>query len=182
MAKAVAVSHFHISLENYKHGRPYIVVLIPFGYTFFDLLQIIKIYTGYSDKYSWEVLLPYYNNINLLAYFKKENFNEIKLFEYYQTYPNTIWNYGSIRMDIGRRTIKNSSKSYPFVDNGVGKFPTEDEFMKKIKIKNIDQSYKKDENREFDEKLKEYFKGKYKISDEIDEYFSWRNVNKLIRI
>jgi hypothetical protein len=39
--------------------------------------------------------------------------------------------------------------------------------------------FEKEELKEIDEKLKDYFKNKYKISDELSEFFTWGNGYKL---
>ena len=183
MAKSVVAKNMSISLENCVHGKPYIRIIVPVEYTFFDFLQIIKICTGYSDNYKWEVFLPHYGNSNILNHYKKTSLDEIKLIEYFESYPNTIWKYGSIEIGSGWRSNYNYKKSYPSVQIEVGTFPTEEEFMKKIKIKNIDQLHKdKEDFKGLDEKLKDYFTSKYKISDQPGADYNGHMGNKLIRI
>ena len=182
MAKTVVAKSMRIILENYKYGRPGIYIFVPVEYTFQDFLQIIKISTGYSENHTWEVFLLNFNFINILKHFKRKNLEEIKLIEYFESYPNTLWEYGPIKINAGWRGNYNYNKSYPTVQMGIGTFPTENEFLKKLKIEDTDQVHEeKGYYKNIDEKLKEYFKKIYTISDEGGSNYNGREGNKLIK-
>jgi hypothetical protein len=184
MGKYVVAKGISITLENYKHGTPHIYIYTPVEYTFYDFLEIVKMYTGYSDKYDWNIFLPYYDDINILIHYKKDSLDEIKLIEYFEGLPDTKWLYGKILLDVGWRYIKKYTKAYPSVLFAQGKFPTEEEFIKNKKIKDIDRLYGKDDWKDFDERLKEHFRKRYKISNELvgKDYNGYEDSNKIIKI
>jgi hypothetical protein len=51
MAKFIVSKDFHIELDNYKHGSPYVCIKTPIDFSYLDLIQIIKIYTNYKNIY-----------------------------------------------------------------------------------------------------------------------------------
>jgi hypothetical protein len=177
-------------LKNFKQGKPVFRVYIPLEYRFSDLFEIIKIYTGYySDNYDF----LYYENSNgweknikklasLKTYFSNRSYDEIRLSEYFESKGATEYFNGSIRIFIYSRNIRNQTKVYPEVYNANGIFPTEEEFKKGRTNKDMDKLTEKDELKGFDEKMKEYFKKKYKISDELSEFYTWSNACKLEQI
>jgi hypothetical protein len=227
MAKYVRATFVNIFLRNYRHGTPNFRLDIPYDYTVSDLIEIVKICTGYSNKYGWEIFV--FNNyldkfdmetlqpihdkkakkIPFKTYFENKTIDEVTLAEIREARSklnNSLGtplelNYGPIIIhtyqDI-RRSRKGITKVYPDVYNRTGVFPTEEEFIKNVRIEGngtkngiheresvvdiIGKEFKKSELKEYDEKLKECFKGKYKKSDEPDKDSGYEDMFKLIRI
>jgi hypothetical protein len=157
--------------------EPYVHLTIPLDLSFLDLINIIKMYTNYGDAYEWDFYFDYYN-MNLLSKHKKEEFDDIKIRQYMATSAYNKCVYGPFEFILHKRNFKKYTKVYPIADEADGIFPTEEEFIKKIPTK--DKKYTKDDLTEFNEKLKEIFRKKYKISDEIDDW--GYGSNKLVRI
>jgi len=210
MAKSILSMCFSMELRNFKKGYPIFRVDVPVEYTFADLIQIIKIITGYGDKYDWDFV--YYENthhtvdyekyigdkkaVSIKSYFDNRNYDEIRWSERDRS---SFFNggvteciYGDMRIDISTRSDRKQTKVYPEMYNAEGIFPSEKEFEKGITNKvrkklgtlremlaKTERLFEKEELKEIDEKLKDYFKNKYKISDELSEFFTWGNGYKL---
>lgn len=194
MAKFIIAATLTIQIENYSHGRPCLQMEMTMSYSLRDIIEIIKMYTDYTDTYDWSFRNPYEENKNLSLAKNKEQIENTSFSEYRNITPYVICYYGPIEIHLGVRGFKKYTKVYPTIYQAVGKFPTEEEFAKNIKISDIDGKYTiprkplpstshviNDDLIEYGERLKEYFKSKYKISDEIDESSTFKN-NKLARI
>ncbi|MDR0604411.1 MAG: hypothetical protein LBG80_08940 [Bacteroidales bacterium] len=168
MAKFIVAKDFHIELDNCKYGSPYIRIKMPIDFSYLDLIQIIKIYTNYKDTYEWDFFFPYYQ-MNLLSKHKKEELGNIKIRQYFEVPPNMDCIYGPIKINIGKmaKSFNKYHKVYPVAFEAAGIFPSEEEFRNKKLLKDITKKYTEEDLKEFNSILKEYFKNKYKISDEI---------------
>lgn len=193
MGKFIIAQTLTIKIENYSHGYPYIQMDTPMSYSLFDMIQIIKMYTSYTDKYNWKFRNPYEENKNLSLENDREKIENTSFGKYRSVTPYILCTYGPIEILLGVRGFLKYAKVYPTIYQAVGKFPTEDEFEKNIKISDIDGKYTiprkslpsaehviSDSLAEYGERLKEYFKTKYKISNEIDEESTFKP-NKLIK-
>ncbi|MDR2921619.1 MAG: hypothetical protein LBV72_19920 [Tannerella sp.] len=193
MGKFILAATLNITIENYSHGSPCIQMVTPMTYSLFDLVQIIRLYTGYSDTYDWTFINPYEKNKDLSLRNNSDNLENVKLNEFRNITPFIKCIYGSIEMHLGVRGHLKYGKVYPTIYQAVGKFPTEEEFIKNIQIPDIDGKYTipgkslpsashliNNDLIEYGEKLKDYFKNKYKISNEIEEESTFKP-NKLVR-
>jgi hypothetical protein len=168
MAKWIPAKDIYIRLENYKHGEPYVYLIMPLDFSFADFIQTIKIATNYGDRFEWDFYFDYYN-MNLLSKYKKEEFCDIKLRQYMEVSTNNKCNYGPLTFYLQKRGyFHKHTKVHPIIKEAVGIFPTEDEFIKKAFVKDINKKHPEEYLKNTNEKLKEIFKTKYKISDEID--------------
>jgi len=193
MGKFILAATLTIKIENYSHGSPYIQMETPMTYSLFDLVQIIKLYTNYSNTYDWTFINPYEENKNLSLRNDKDNLENVKFNKYRNITPFIKCFYGPIEMHLGVRGHLKYGKVYPTIYQAVGRFPTEEEFVKNIETSDIDGKYTvprkslpsaehvvNDGLVEYGERLKEYFKNRYKISDEIEEESTFKP-NKLVR-
>jgi len=193
MAKFIIAKTLTIKVNNYNFGSPEIQMNIPLSYSLHDLIQIIKISTGYTDNYDWKFRNPYEENKNLSLKNDSDKIKNISFGKYKSVTPYIICIYGSIELYLGVRGFVKYRKVYPTIYQAVGKFPTEEEFVKNIEIQDIDGKYTvpmktlpsaqhliSDKLIETGERLKEYFKNRYKISDEIVEGSTFAE-NKLVR-
>jgi len=60
MANTILAHCVCIHLRGFEHGefnRPALMVYTPTEYTLFDVVQMIRLLTTYSDKYKWRVEL-----------------------------------------------------------------------------------------------------------------------------
>lgn len=166
---------------------------IPMTYSLFDLAQIIRLYTDYSDTYDWTFINPYEENKSLSLRNDRDDLEDIKFDEYRNITPYIKCLYGPIEMHLGVRGHQKYGKVYPSIYQAVGKFPTEEEFLKNIEIPDIDGEYTipgkslpsashviSNDLIEYGERLKVYFKNKYKISDEIEEESTFKP-NRLVK-
>jgi hypothetical protein len=194
MAKYLnAFVNCHFQLFNYKNKYPYVKITIPTDYSFFDLIQIIKIYTNITnDNFVYDFYFSYYE-LHLSSKYNQNEFDKIKIHEYLSVSPNTICSFGPMKLEISHRYHGKWTKTYPVANEAVGKFPDKEEMKKTFfgKFKNITSEelseyikhnsldiaininsnpknikLTKDDLNDFNNKLKEYFKNKYKISDE----------------
>jgi hypothetical protein len=168
MAKFIVSKDFHIELDNYKHGSPYVRIKTPIDFSYFDLIQIIKMYTNYKDTYEWDFFFSYYQ-MNLLSKHKKVEFDNIKVRQYFEVPSNMDCIYGPIKINIGKmtRSFNKYHKVYPVAFEATGIFPSEEEFRNEKPVKDMRKKYTEEDLKDFNNLLKQYFKDKYKISDEI---------------
>jgi hypothetical protein len=179
MKKFIVAKNCTIKLNNYLHGCPYVGVTIPMALSFFDLIYIIKLYTNYDDTYNFD--FHFVNSqTNLLSRYKKDDLDNIKIREGSPSGGYITGIYGKMEFDIGFRGFSKYAKVYPVAYQAQGIFPTINEFIKNMPVPNMDKFYTKDDLQDFNEKLKIYFKSKYKISDEKEEG-SFFEENKLIK-
>ena len=193
MAKVILAMDFVIILNNYKNCSPYFNVHIPLEYTFSDLIQIIKIYTGYGNKYDWNFIykkshwadIGMVDENDLEQRIINKKFDETRMVEYFENQAEIICVYGPMKfLIVAAKGEKKQTKTYPEMYNAQGFFPKEDKFkLGKPKFSYNDYPnrdfFGKDNLKDFDIKLKDDFKNKYKISDKLSECFDWKNVHKL---
>jgi len=186
MTKWVPATDYQIQLNSLNKSC-YIAgatITAPLFYSFLDLLDMIKILTNYGDKFDWDFLYwTKKEKINLLSKYIQKEFDNVKF--------GNIWTgiaggggieciYGYMQFDIGVGRNVKQYKAYPIMYTGT-KFPSEEEYNQVIAYKPI--KYNDVELKIINEKLKEHFNKKYKISNEIDiENSSSENpYNKLIK-
>lgn len=193
MAKFIIASTLTIQIENYNYGTPYIQMVTPVTYSLSDLIQIIKLYTNYNNTYDWSFINPYEEAKALCLQNSSDKLENVQFNEYRNITPYIKCIYGPIEIHLGARGHVKYGKVYPTIYQAVGKFPTEEKFVKNIEIPDIDGKYTiarkplpsavhliSNDLIEYGEKLKEYFKSKYKISDEIEEESTFKP-NKLVK-
>jgi hypothetical protein len=166
MAKFIYAKDYQIYLENDKFARPVAIITAPQLYSFLDLIDMIKIYANYGDKYEWDFYIIE-KGLKLLSKYSKNEFDDIKLGKLWVVEPSIDCYYGSIKFDIGKRRTIKYHKPYPEIYYGE-KFPSENELEKGKPFEKDKKVYTKEELAVFNEKFKEYFNTKYKISNEID--------------
>jgi len=146
-------------------------------------------YSNYDDTYDWNFINAYEKNKNLSLKNDLKKIDKIRFDEYKDVTPAINCIYGPIEMEIGVRGHLKYRKVYPTIYQAVGYFPTEEEFLKNIKIPDIDCKYTvprkslpsashliNNDLIEYGERLKKYFKNKYKISDKtIESFFGIEN-------
>jgi len=181
MAKFIIAKTLTIQIENYSHGRPYIQMEMTMSYSLRDIIEIIKMYTNYTDIYDWSFRNPYEEDKNLSLTKDKEKIENTSFSEYRNVTPYVVCYYGPIKIHLGVRGFKKYTKVYPTIYMAEGRFPTEKEFADNIRISDMDMKRNKDELKDLDDRMKKYFKSKYKISDEVDESSTFKN-NKLVSI
>ncbi|MFD2561727.1 hypothetical protein [Aquimarina rubra] len=189
MSKYIIAKTATISIKNYAQGNVFIQMDLPMSYSLLDLIQIIKMYSNYDDTYDWSFINPNEKDKNLSLRNDFEKIDKIRFDEYRNITPAINCIYGPIEMEIGVRGHLKYRKVYPTIYQAVGCFPTEEEFVKNIKIPDIDGKYTilgkslpsashliNTDLIEYGEKLKKYFKNKYKISSEtIESFFGTEN-------
>jgi len=189
MSKYIIAKTATFSIENYSHGNVFIQMDLPMSYSLLDLIQIIKMYSNYDDTYDWNFINAYEKNKNLSLKNDLKKIDKIRFDEYKDVTPAINCIYGPIEMEIGVRGHLKYRKVYPTIYQAVGYFPTEEEFLKNIKIPDIDCKYTvprkslpsashliNNDLIEYGERLKKYFKNKYKISDKtIESFFGIEN-------
>lgn len=180
MAKFLIAKTLTINVENYSHGRPYIDLDLTLDYSLLDLIEIIKMYTGYANLYDWKFINPYEEDENLSFKNDGNKFDDIQFGKYRSVTPAIECFYGSVKMRLGVRGHRKYSKVYPTVIQAAGRFPTEEELVGNIGIADNDEKRSAEDLKAFEEKLKVYFKNKYKISDEIAEGSAFGQ-NKLVK-
>lgn len=182
MAKFVIAKTLTIRLENYGHGRPDIQMDIPMSYSLWDLVWIIQAYTNYKDTYDWTFRNPHDESKNLSLKNDRGQVENTSFDEFHGVAPYIVCMYGPLEIHLGARGYKKYGKVYPTMYMSFGKFPTEGEFVNNVAISKEDMQrvQKKDELKDLGGKLQEYFKNKYKISDEIVEGSSC-DANKLVQ-
>ena len=173
-ANSIRANRLGIYLRDGYYAKipcPTLHVYVPEEYTVFDVIQIIKLLTGYSNKYKWKVFFTlgnYQPHNQRIIDLKGKKVDEIRLSDFY-TVNNTLYiHYGPIKININNMCGNRSrlqTKKYPLMYNRVGRFPTEDEYKKHTPIENLDRLYKKEELTDLDEILKVYFKDRYKNPD-----------------
>ena len=143
MANTVHAHCVSIHLRGFEHGeynRPALIVYTPAEYTLFDVVQMIKLLTNYSDKYNWRVVLTlgeYEPHNERILKLKGKKIDEIKLNEFYTTNNGLIIYYGPMRFDINNMAgnrARNQPKKYPvmYLKKGL--------FLKKQNMKAATQS------------------------------------------
>jgi hypothetical protein len=200
MSKFVRAKNFCFQVVNYKNEYPYVVITIPMAYTFLDLLDIIKMYTGYTEEHNFDFYSTY-DEIYLSSKYEQNEYDNVKIHEFIEVSPSAICSFGPLKIEIGKQSKSHRkwTKVYPEAFEAIGNFPQEKEFKKLknvsskelnkyltenyLKIVSINSSprtkkFAKEDLKEFNEKLKEHFKKKYTISDEIYET-TW-NSNRII--
>lgn len=195
MSKFIIGRTLTISIENYSYGCSYIQMDTPMSYSLYDLIQMIKMWTNYTDTYDWIFSNPYKDSgvKNLSLENDREEIENTAFHKFRKSTPTIICNYGPIEIELGARGFLKYRKVYPTIYQAVGYFPTEEEFLNNIKSNDIDGKYTtprktlpsaehliNDDLIQYEERLKEYFKNKYKISNDIVEG-SNLNENKLIK-
>ena len=131
MAKYISAFDCHFQIFNYKKEYPYVKITIPTDFSFFDLINIIKIYTEIKDEYEYDFYFSYYN-LHLSSKYKQNEFDNIKIHEYLSVSPNTICSYGPLKLKISHRYNRKWTKVYPIAFEAVGKYPDEKEMKNKI--------------------------------------------------
>ena len=182
MAKFIIAKTLTIKVNNYNFGSPNIQMDIPMSYSLHDLIQIVKMATGYTDNYDWTFGNPYEENKNLSLKINRDKIENTSFDEYRHITPYIICTYGTIELHLGVRGFFKYRKVYPTMYMLCGRFPTEGEFINDMKISEEEMNLmkNKDELKDLGESLKGYFKNKYKISDEIVENSTFGE-NKLVR-
>ena len=181
MPKFIIGGQISIQVTNFSHGMPVITMVAPVTYTLYDWIEIIKMYAGYGDSHDWIFTHP--KNLGESLSLKKDGelLKKMSYDEYRNYHPYITCQYGPIKMDISWRTSKKYSKVHPTILNARGKFPTEEEFAKSIDPPDRLRQYTAEDLSDLGMTMQEYFKGKYKISNETDERSS-DGANKLERI
>ncbi|MDO5615592.1 MAG: hypothetical protein Q4G16_05340 [Cruoricaptor ignavus] len=194
MSKFIIGSTLTVSIENYSYGSPCIQMDTPMSYPLYDLVQMIKMWTNYTDTYDWIFSNPYEDSgvKSLSLKNNKEEIENTAFHEFRKSTPYIICNYGPIEIQLEARGFLKYRKVYPTIYQAVGYFPTEQEFLNNIKSIDIHGKYTipsktlpssehliNNDLIQYGEKLKNYFKTKYKISNEIVEGSAF-NENKLI--
>lgn len=163
MAKFVNGKTISFGLTG-KHSDVYFQIDAPMCYTLYDIVQIIKMYSDYTDKYEWKFINSY-DESKILNAVSDEKLDSIKFDEYRNVTPSINCIYGDLEISIEARGYLKYTKVYPTIYQATGNFPSEDNLMNDDEIIKVKRT--KDELKDFDEKLKTYFKNKYKITDEI---------------
>jgi|GEM_PF-6120265 len=182
MAKFIIAKTLTIKVNNYNFGSPDIQMDIPMSYSLHDLIKIVQIITGYKDNYDWTFRNPYEENKNLSLKTDRDKIENTSFDEYRSKTPSIICTYGAIELQLGARGFLKYKKIYPTMYMLCGRFPTEEEFINNMKISEEEMNLTKNKGdlKDLEETLKEYFKAKYKISDEIVENSTFGE-NKLVR-
>jgi len=190
MSKFVIGKNFSILLVNHSIGKkPILYLQIPISYSLFDIIQIIKMYTDYSDKNDWKFYHSNDENKKVLSL--KDDWiklNNTSYSEYRGIYTGVICIYGKMIFKLGVRGHLKYRKVYPTIIMGIEDFPNENTFkdngkyssldstvLKKIsEEKSIDMNPKRYNPKDleiFNSKLKKYFKNKYKILGEPNDSY-----------
>lgn len=176
MSKFVIAKTMSIDLKNENYRGILIQMDFPIRYTLYDIIQIIKMYTGYTDRFEWKFINPYDRSKDLSSEKNKDELDKIYFDEYRDITPEIDCMYGSLVMSIGARGYKKYKKVSPTTYQAVGNFPTEDEFSANINIIEMKKKHSKEELKAIDEKLSSFFKNKYKITDEmVNTFFGSQN-------
>lgn len=139
---------------------------LPMSYTLYDMMQIIKMYANYTDKYEWKFINPYDENKALSSIMDNEKLDKIKFDEYRDVTPAINCFYGNLNISIGARGHLKYKKVFPTIYQAVGNFPSEENLINDAQIEK-DKKWTKEGLKDFDDKLKTYFKSKYNITDEV---------------
>lgn len=168
MAKTVIAKTITFALTG-KNSNVFFQIDAPMCYTLYDMVQIIKMYAQYSNKYAWKFVNEY-NDAKTLNNVADEVLDAVKFDEYRDITPAILCFYDNLEIKISVRGHLKYTKVYPTIYQAVGFFPPEEELSKDMESSN-DKPPTKEELKDFDEKLKSYFKSKYKITDEIVSSF-----------
>jgi len=194
MSKFIIARTVTIRVINYHYGIPLVQIDTPVSYSLCDMIQMIKMWTKYADIYDWEFSNPEESGSKTLSLKNDRAKMEDTEFDVYRKgSPYIICKYGPIAIELGARGFIKYRKVYPTIYQAVGYFPTEEEYVKNISVADIDGKYTvpmktlpsashsiNNELVEYGEKMKEFFKNKYQISNEIVEDSPY-NENKLIK-
>ncbi|MDR2905699.1 MAG: hypothetical protein LBU73_07090 [Helicobacteraceae bacterium] len=197
MKKFMNASDCGLRLINYSKSTSRVLIETPWQYSCLDLLDILKIYTGYNGNDNFD-FYNVYEKVYFSTKYGRKNFDEVTVRDFQGISPSTICTFGDLKIEYGFRKYKKWSKVYPVATQAHGDYPSEEEYKylenvsseqlaELLKTGSIERFfatsalplYKDDYLKTFNEKLKEHFTNKYKISDEIYEP-TW-NSNKLIR-
>ncbi len=176
MAKFVHGKTLSFGLKG-KYSDIFFQIDAPMCYTLYDIMQIIKMYGGYTDKYDWKFINSYDESKTLISE-KSEILDSIKFDDYRNITPSIDCIYGGLEISIGARGSLKYTKVYPTIYQVTGNFPSENKLLNDDGVINVKRT--KEELVDFDEKLKAYFKNKYKITDEIVTSF-FGEQNNLVR-
>jgi hypothetical protein len=197
MGKFVNAKDCSLQVVNYRKNSPVIQITMSMQYSCLDILEILKMYTGYNENADFD-FYNVYNKEYFSTKYGHKNFDDVTIGDFQGISPEVICSFGPFKIKYSFRRHQKWSKVYPLAYQAYGNFPNEKEYNKLDNVsydklaeylkKNSTERfmatsalplYKEDYLKEFNEKLKEYFRNKYKISDEIYET-TW-NSNKLIR-
>ena len=202
MGKFVIANDLTFQIGNFRNDYSLFYITTPMVYSLLDLLDIIKIFAGYTGEYEYDFYSIYYKTYFSSKY-KQNDLEKITIDEFMGISPSMICSFGPLKMKISKasKSLTKWKKIYPEVFMGYGNFPEENEFNK---LKNISsekvaeffnknftnlaltyyvlpeiKKQNKDDFKDYNEKLKTFFKNKYKMSEEINEG-TW-NSNKIIK-
>lgn len=163
MAKFVNGKTISFGLKG-KHSDVYFQIDAPMCYTLYDIVQIITMYAGYTGKYEWKFINSY-DETKTLRSLNNEELDRIKFDEYRNVTPSIDCVYGDLEISIGARGNLKYTKVYPTIYQATGNFPLEDNLLNDDAVIKVNRT--KGDLTDFEEKLKIYFKNRYKITDEI---------------
>ena len=149
----------------------YFRVMTPMVYTLRDITDMIKMYTGYTGKYGWSFENEYEPEKNFTCNDNDKMLDEIEFEKFKRNTPEILCEYGQFKMTIGARGYKKYTKVYPTDFFGEGTFPTEDEIVLGVTLKDEYVEVSEEKGQEFLKKLQAHFKAKYKMTDEIVDAF-----------
>ena len=195
MAKNLITKQVIFSLCD-KRNKAKLTMNLPMQYSLADIIYIISEYTGYRERFAWNIYNPYDKEKAIIDTTMKSDLVEINFAEFRGTTPDIVFTYGSVCILVGARGAKKSSKVYPFNFKGIGYFPDEDDIRKEeVSEKEIydyeyltdlatdlrmDIPYRSDERFvDFQTTITKHFKDKYKLSDEVVSGF-YSEENKLV--
>jgi hypothetical protein len=131
MGKFVISKTLIFRVANYGKNYPLLYITTPMAYTLFDLLDIIKMYAGYTGEYSFDFYLEYPETYFSKEY-KKDELDNIIIDEFMGISPSMICSFGPLKIEVGKgsKSFKKWTKIYPEAFMGNGIFPEENEFKK----------------------------------------------------
>jgi len=181
MAKFLFGKTVTFAADNYGQGNVFVQLSMPMAYSLMDLIQIVKLYTDYDDTYDWTFSNP--RDASKTVSLKKHGagLDDIRFDEFKNISPTILCEYGRLKISIGGRGSLKYRKVFPQIYQAVGQFPTLKEIKKKKTPPHLGETVRAETIAAFGDKLKDTFKRKYQISDEIIEGF-FGEENALIRL
>ena len=117
MSKFIIARTLSIQIENYTYGKPFIQMDTPVSYSLYDLIEIIRMWTKYTNTYDWEFSNPYEESgsKNLSLKNNREEIDSITFDKYRKSTPYIMCKYGSIEMKLEVRGLIKYRKVYPTI-------------------------------------------------------------------
>lgn len=193
MAKSLLTKYTTFALCSLSKNKTQFKMYMPVQYTLSDVLEIIRLFTGYTDIHPWNIYNPYHKEKKMENALFNTDLKTINFTEYKGETPFIVITYGSLTITVGCRGGKKSAKVYPFEIRAFGRFPEEKEIKQEEASESELYDYNQlvyltrdmrqdiiyhsdDELESFIRSTTLYFKSKYKLTDSIiDGYYGEEN-------